>query len=138
MIQAFQGCHPQTALCRHLNLLLIDDDRVFNAIMEEAANEFTCSIESVSSSEEIDDVQFHKFDLILLDLQLREGSGIELIPELTKHFPNTPIILISAENNISEQNMANLNLHGFVAKSRSPFALITRSLEIMNQIRLAN
>lgn len=42
------------------------------------------------------------FDLIVLDLVLPDGEGTELVPELRKRYPKTPIAVLSARNDIEE------------------------------------
>ncbi|HET7269825.1 MAG TPA: response regulator [Rubrobacter sp.] len=42
------------------------------------------------------------FDLVVLDLVLPDGEGTELVPELRRHHPETPIAVLSARDDIEE------------------------------------
>ena len=41
-------------------------------------------------------------DLVVLDLVLPDGEGTELVPELRRHHPETPIAVLSARDDIEE------------------------------------
>jgi DNA-binding response OmpR family regulator len=42
------------------------------------------------------------FDLVVLDLALPDGEGTELVPELRKRYPETPVAVLSARDDVEE------------------------------------
>ncbi len=77
-------------------ILHVEDDldlqRVVAAIVGEDA-----AVESVATLEEARERLFRQpFDLVLLDLALPDGSGLELLPLLGSIDPPTPVIIFSA------------------------------------------
>jgi two-component system response regulator PilR (NtrC family) len=42
------------------------------------------------------------FDLIVLDLVLPDGEGTDLVPEIRRHYPKTPVAVLSARDDIEE------------------------------------
>lgn len=41
------------------------------------------------------------FDLVVLDLNLPDGEGTELVPDLREHHPETPIAVLSAREDVA-------------------------------------
>jgi DNA-binding response OmpR family regulator len=60
------------------------------------------------------------FDLAILDLQLDDGSGIDLIPELRQHAPGTRLLLLSGQDSIPH------NADLMLPKSIDPAELLKR------------
>jgi two-component system, NtrC family, response regulator PilR len=42
------------------------------------------------------------FDLAVLDIMLPDGDGTELVAEVKRHHPNTPVAILSARDDIAE------------------------------------
>ena len=42
------------------------------------------------------------FDLVVLDLALPDGDGTDLVPEIRKRHPETPVAILSARDDIEE------------------------------------
>jgi PAS domain S-box-containing protein len=77
-------------------ILHVEDDvdlrRVVAAILERAA-EVTHAQDLAEAREKLNR---QKFDLVVLDLALPDGSGVELLPHLGTLSPPTPVIIFSA------------------------------------------
>ncbi len=43
-------------------------------------------------------LQNRKFDLVLLDWMLPDSSGIDLLHRIRKHYPDTPVIMVTAKS----------------------------------------
>lgn len=81
-----------------INLLLIEDD----LYIQEALSAYLLRqpefqrMDVFSSSEEFEQqLPSTKPDVVILDINLPQKSGIELIPTLLQHFPETSILMLS-------------------------------------------
>ncbi len=80
------------------NILHVDDDLDFHAYVEAMLGD-VAHVTSVSTAKEFRELLAGcVFDLFLLDLVLKDGSGSSLIRELKPAFPDTPIIILSAHD----------------------------------------
>ena len=43
-----------------------------------------------------------RFDLAVLDLMLPDGDGTELVAEVKRHHPDTPVAILSARDDVAE------------------------------------
>lgn len=89
-------------------ILLVDDDAVFRAVLEDILSErapklynsrWSLRITSVGDPiTALSLVNEHNFELIITDILMAKMSGWEFIRELRKKFPqfSTPIVVISA------------------------------------------
>lgn len=70
----------------------------------------------------------HQPQIILLDVNLPSGSGIDQIPLLSQHFPNSKIVILSSlENPLLTRQALEAGAVGFLLKSSS-LAYIAESL----------
>jgi DNA-binding response OmpR family regulator len=53
--------------------------------------------------EAIEKINLYKYDCILVDIGLPDGTGLEIISELKKNKSNTGIIIISARNSLGDK-----------------------------------
>lgn len=73
-----------------------------------------------------------RFDLILLDVMLPDGTGDELLPHLREKAPDTPVLMVSGVDGEDERLLKCLKngAIGWVSKS-------SRIDELLNHIRRA-
>jgi len=109
-------------------ILIIDDEK-----------EFLYSVELVLSSNLINNVKLcndsrkvkrklenDSFSLILLDLNMPYKSGFELLPELIEQYPEIPIIIITASNDVdSAVACMKMGAFDFVVKPVDETRLLT-------------
>lgn len=79
-------------------VLLLDDSELYRSVMmsmlEDAGFEV---VEARRLSEARHRMRAGRYDVAVLDMQLEDGHGHELIPELREHVPNVRIVLLSAD-----------------------------------------
>lgn len=79
-------------------LLLLDDSDFFRstlmALLEDSGYEV---VEARRLPEARHRMREGRYDLAILDLQLEDGRGSDLIPELRVHAPRTPLLLLSGD-----------------------------------------
>ncbi len=79
-------------------ILIVDDHPMFRKGMRAALSEvkeFTIAGEAGTSSETFKFMETHNVDLIILDYQLAETTGIEISQRVKKLYPKTKIILLT-------------------------------------------
>jgi DNA-binding NarL/FixJ family response regulator len=92
-------------------------------------NDLTCCGEAESIATAADSIAEEQPDLLLLDLILRDGDGLELIGFLKPSFPTLPILVLSQSDDVAIAERAlRAGASGFVAKHAA-------SEEVLNAIR---
>ena len=82
-------------------ILIIDDDFSLRKVISRALSSSKVSVKSVSTlSEAWVIIEKNSFDLIICDVMLPDGDGLELVKKVKKKKSNQPFIIISAKNNI--------------------------------------
>lgn len=86
------------------SLLVIDDDldilRVIKANLELYGYE-AITAGSWAAAQEV--LNAHYPDLVILDLMLPDGNGIDICKELKKRCPKVPVIMLSAKDRVSDK-----------------------------------
>jgi len=73
------------------------------------------------------------FDLVLLDLQLGDADGFDLLPELRSAYPALPVVVVSASDRTSDVIRAiDLGAMGFVPKRASNDILFEALRQVMS------
>ena len=82
-------------------ILIVDDDFSLRTVMLKALSSKSVNVKSVSSvSEAWVLISNEIFDLIICDVVLPDGDGLELVKKIKEKKENQKIIIISAQNNI--------------------------------------
>jgi len=80
-----------------MKLLLLEDDQILSETLEHFLTRAGYEVDVALSMEEAEDLTFdNKYDLYLLDINLPEGSGLELLEALRYADDTTPVIFITA------------------------------------------
>lgn len=90
---------PATPSAGPPKLLLIEDDvDTAELIRETLEDHFGAGIiEHVLTLDDARGQDFHAFDLVISDMNLPDGSGLELLPEMLGARPDLPVIYVTAE-----------------------------------------
>ena len=90
------------------NILIIDDDFSLRRVIERALKNSKTNVKSVSTiSEAWVDIEKNKFDLIICDVVLPDGDGLELVKKVKSKDNSQSFIIISAKNNLLTAIKAN-------------------------------
>ena len=117
------------ALTGHTSRILIVDDhdvvRVgFRQMLSEHAR-FNVSGEAASAAEALEALRRDAFDIVLLDLSLPDGSGIDVLRRIKVRYPDTRVLVLSG---FSEEqygvNMLRAGASGFLSKTCTTAELI--------------
>ncbi len=90
------------------NILIIDDDFSLRQVIEKALKNSKTNIKSVSTiSEAWVDIEKNRYDLIICDVVLPDGDGLELVKKVKSKDNSQSFIIISAKNNLLTAIKAN-------------------------------
>jgi DNA-binding response OmpR family regulator len=87
-----------------VKLLIIEDNtQLLNAIAETLSKEkFVCeTVSSYAAAHE--KIHLYQYDILIVDINLPDGSGLQIIREIKKMEPATGIIVISARNSLDNK-----------------------------------
>lgn len=118
-----------------MKILLLEDDLILNEIIEEHLIEQNYTVTSVFNGLQAEEMLYaNTYDLLILDVNVPNINGFELLKTLRLHHIMTPAIFITSLNRIDdiEQGFES----GCDDYIKKPFALKELDLRIMNIRRL--
>ena len=82
-------------------VLVADDDRTIRTVLTQALTRAGCKVHATSSMVTLMRwVDEGKGDLVISDVVMPDGNGLEALPEIATRRPGLPVIVISAQNTI--------------------------------------
>ena len=82
-------------------ILVADDDRTIRTVLTQALTRAGCKVHATSSLVTLMRwVDEGKGDLVITDVVMPDGNGIEQLPRIAAARPGLPVIVISAQNTI--------------------------------------
>jgi two-component system nitrogen regulation response regulator GlnG len=82
-------------------VLVADDDRTIRTVLTQALTRAGCRVHATSSLVTLKRwVDEGRGDLVISDVVMPDGNGLEALPEIAKSRPDLPVIVISAQNTI--------------------------------------
>ncbi len=83
-------------------VLVADDDRTIRTVLTQALTRAGCKVHATASLTTLMRwVGEGKGDLVISDVIMPEGNGLELLPQIARQRPDLPVIVISAQNTIN-------------------------------------
>jgi DNA-binding NarL/FixJ family response regulator len=114
---------------REFRVFLVDDHRIvleglLNLINQEA-NLSVCG-QALDSQEALKNLAGAKPDLVILDIALKSGSGLELIKALKVRSPHLPILVLSMHNeSLYAERALRAGAKGYIMKEEGTEKLVT-------------
>ena len=92
--------------------------------------------EATNAREVLEQVRRRAWDVVLLDLNLPDRSGLDLLPELKRERPGLPVLIltISAEEQFALQALRS-GAAGYVTKDGAPEELVRAVRKVVNKGR---
>lgn len=82
-------------------ILVADDDRTIRTVLTQALTRAGCKVHATSSLMTLMRwVEEGKGDLVISDVIMPDGNGLDALPRISKMRPGLPVIVISAQNTI--------------------------------------
>lgn len=106
-----------------IGLLFVDDHEIVRLGLRQmlTGSEIEISDEAASSDEGYSKFLISKFDVVLMDVRLPGGDGLQLLGKIKTHTPTQPVLVFSAYDNPTYIARAvALGANGFLLKTDSP------------------
>ena len=82
-------------------VLVADDDRTIRTVLTQALTRAGCKVHATSSlTTLLRWVGEGKGDVVISDVMMPDGNGLEMLPKISQDRPGLPVIVISAQNTI--------------------------------------
>ena len=125
-----------------IRIMLVDDHPIYRkgialTLMDadESAN-IVCEAENVKEAIEMLYGNVHNVQLVLLDLQLPDGNGIEVAKFVKEHFPEIKLLVLSAEMRQGVlMPLVEMGVDGFLSKDADSEELSQAIHSIMEGLR---
>ena len=83
-------------------VLVADDDRTIRTVLTQALTRAGCKVHATASLTTLMRwIGEGKGDLVISDVIMPEGNGLEMLPRIAEERPGLPVIVISAQNTIT-------------------------------------
>lgn len=87
-----------------MKLLLVEDQIELNKAIAQALNKDGLLCEATTNFQEADEkIAMYSYDVLIVDINLPDGNGLELIQRMKHANPATGIIVISARNSLDNK-----------------------------------
>ena len=115
------------------SILVVDDEPNIRFIYNEVLSDEGFDIlEAESGIDTLDIMGRELIDLVILDIKLRTGSGLDVMQRMMKGFPDTPVVLCSAY--VSFQNgYTSWLADSYVIKSSDPEDLLREVKRVLQK-----
>jgi DNA-binding NarL/FixJ family response regulator len=108
---------------KKISVAIVDDHRLIRemwATMLTSANEYEITGECGGMDEAVEMIKIKKPDLVLIDINLEQGSGLDAVPLIRKFSPGTKIIAVSMHNQPAYvKKMMQMGAKAYVTKNSS-------------------
>jgi two-component system KDP operon response regulator KdpE len=83
-------------------ILVVDDERTVRLMLETALRAQGYRVQTAANGQSaLEQVEQEEFDLLLLDLQLGDSDGIEVLQNVKDRWPDTEVILLTAHGSVN-------------------------------------
>lgn len=120
-----------------MKILIVEDELELSRVIRQSLEDELFVVESAMNLKEgLDKIIAFDYDLILLDIMLPDGSGINLLKELKKLHKKEAVIILSAKDSVDDKvEGLNLGADDYLAK---PFHLAELHARVKSAIRRKN
>ncbi|MFY8325835.1 response regulator transcription factor [Pseudoalteromonas sp. ZZD1] len=111
-----------------MHLLLVEDDKLVAEGLCRSLRQQGYSVEHCASiSSAMQWLQNDEIELLILDLGLPDGDGIDVLKHVKKHRPNLPVVILTARGSIDDKVLGlDLGADDYLAKPFDPAELFAR------------
>ena len=82
-------------------VLIADDDRSIRTVLTQALTRAGCRVHATGSLSQLQRwVEEGRGDLVVTDVMMPDGNGLDVVPSIARARPMLPVIVISAQNTI--------------------------------------
>ncbi len=116
------------------HLLCVDDDNKIRELLEIYLTNKNFRVSVARDSFEAEKLtSFFLFDLIILDIMMPKKSGIEFLDNFRKFDINTPVLMLTADNQLEKKTSSYSNgCDDYLVKPFEPTELLLRISKLLN------
>lgn len=120
-------------------VLVADDDRTIRTVLTQALTRAGCKVHATASLVTLMRwVEEGKGDLVISDVMMPDGNGLEALPRIAEERPGLPVIVISAQNTIMTAiQAAEADAYDYLPKPFDLPDLMKRAQKALEQKRRA-
>ncbi|MFT5289371.1 MAG: two-component system response regulator AtoC [Planctomycetota bacterium] len=123
-------------------VLVVDDDSLSREFLTEAVRSFGFQAESANSGHEaLERLRRGAIDLVLTDMRMPGMNGVELVGNITKDYPEVPVVLVTAHGTVETAVEAmRLGALDFIMKPCTPetIELVIRRIDRSRRLEREN
>ena len=98
-------------------ILLVEDDNSFRQVLAKQLTKFGFQVQTAKSGEEaLKHLQDGSFALVVSDIDMPDGTGVQLLENINTHKINVPVILMTGGLAITEEEVLRLGAKCFLQK----------------------
>ena len=114
-------------------ILIVDDDDQLRRSLSLVLQKGNYQVETAANAEEaLKSLKLHDYDLMFLDLQLPEISGIDLLADVHERAPGMPVLILTAHAGLESAIQAvRLGARDYLIKPVEPVLILARVAEIL-------
>jgi DNA-binding NarL/FixJ family response regulator len=120
---------------KKISIAIVDDHKLIRqmwATMLKSNSEIEITGESGGMDEAIEMIRAKRPDIVLLDINLVQGSGLDAVPQIRKFSPGTRIIAVSMHNELAYvKKMMRMGAKAYVTKNSSHEEMFKAIDEVM-------
>jgi len=121
---------------RNASILIVEDHPVFrDGLIQLISRESDMHVsgEAESASEALNLIRHSRPDLILVDITLKESSGIELIREINRTYDHIPMLVISMhDETIFVDRVLQAGARGYIPKCETTLNIVDAIHQVLN------
>lgn len=123
------GKTPAAGATGRRRVLLVDDHPIVRKglrrlIENDAQLEVCAEAEGVRDAREA--IRRHQPDVVVVDISLKDGDGIELVKELRAHHPRLPVLVLSMhEETVYAERLLAAGANGYIMKQAASAQFVT-------------
>jgi DNA-binding NarL/FixJ family response regulator len=122
------GAQFPTGIDTMIKLLMADDHAIVRnglRLFFAQSQEVGTVDEAISGEQMLDFLQHNRYDLLLLDMNMPDMSGVEMIAQARELRPETPVLVLSADDSpLSARKALQAGAVGYLTKNSEPAALL--------------
>jgi DNA-binding response OmpR family regulator len=129
---------PPASMEKRMNnkaILIVDDEPFLRSTMAMILGRVGYSIrEAANAQEALQALDKCKFDLIFLDLKMPGRDGLDLLPEITAQYPETPVLILTADGSLEKAIEAlRIGARDYLLKPVDPGQIVIRVDDLLKE-----